>query len=354
MSGRWIKPVQKVLRPAAKPLIMICIALFVGALLILNTGRNPLEAYGIMFQGAFGSLDAFWNTLAKATPLIFTGLAASIASEAGVFNIGVEGQLYFGALAAGLVGCTFTTLPAAVLIPLCLLAAMAASVVWAVIPGVLNSKLHINIFVMFFMANNIATLFTEYLVAGPFKGNLPDPATNRVADTARLARFSNFSDLNVGFLISLALVAIVWFAMKKTTFGYECSAMGRNSSFGEYIGIRLNRQRMLVLVVSAMIAGLAGAEQTLGSLGRFYANFSDGLGFTGISVGLLASNHPVGVVIFSIFFGAMTSGGLQMAASTGIPNDLINIIQSLLIITVSGDFIARSVKRGAGKRGKGK
>ena len=333
------------LRAALKPMIMIVVALAIGAVLILNAGENPLFAYGIMLKGAFGTLNGFLTTLAKATPLIFTGLAASIAAEVGVFNIGVEGQLYFGALTAGVVGSSFGHLPAVILIPLCLISAMIVAAAWAFIPGILNSKLKINIFVMFFMSNNIAILLTEYLANGPFKGDIPEAATNKVTAAARLFRFSDYADLNIGFLIALALVALVWFVMKKTTFGYECSALGLNRTFGEYIGVHINRKRMIVLLVSAMIAGLAGAEQVMGSLGRFYGNFSDGLGFTGIAVGLLAANNPIGVVIFALFFGAMNSGGLQMAASTNVPGDLINVLQSLLIVLISGDFVFHKLKR---------
>ncbi len=345
MTKKELRWGSNLFQAAFKPFIMILFALMIGAVLIINAGENPFTAYGIMIQGAFGTLNGFLTTLAKATPLIFTGLAASIAAEVGVFNIGVEGQLYFGALAAGVVGSSCGTLPAVILIPLCLLSAMFVAAAWAFIPGILNSKLKINIFVMFFMSNNIAILLTEYLANGPFKGDISEAATNKVVSAARLFRFSNYSDFNVGFLIALAIVLLVWFVMKKTAFGYECSALGHNLNFGEYIGIHINQKRMIVLLVSAMIAGLAGAEQVLGSLGRFYGNFSDGLGFTGIAVGLLASNNPIGVVLFALFFGAMNNGGLQMAACTSVPGDLINVLQSLLIILISGDFVFLKMKR---------
>ena len=150
----------KIVKAAARPVITILITLVIGALMIINAGESPLKAYGILFYGAFGTGTGLLNTLSKATPLIFTGLAAALADIVGVFNIGVEGQLYLGALAAAVVGVYAGGLPAVILIPLCLLAAMLVSVLWAMIPGYLNYKLKINIFIMFFMMNNIAALFT--------------------------------------------------------------------------------------------------------------------------------------------------------------------------------------------------
>lgn len=341
---REVPAVTRLLHLAGKPLLTIFAALLIGALLILNAGQNPLTAYLIMFKGAFGSFTALLGTLGKATPLIFTGLAASLAALVGVFNIGIEGQLYMGALAAGVVGSMCGDLPSAVAIPLCLFASMIAAMLWALIPGLLNARLNVNIFIMFFMLNNMAMLFTEYLANGPFKGNLPDAATGKVAASARLYRFSNYADLSSGFILALVLILLAWFVMKKTRFGYEADAIGKNRRFAEYVGIRVTKSGLVILLISACIAGLAGAEPVLGSMGRFYANFSNNLGFTGISIGLLASNNPIGVVIFAIFFGALTNGGLQMAASTGLPGDLINVLQSLMIIFISADFVIRSVR----------
>lgn len=334
----------KIVKAAARPVITILITLVIGALMIINAGESPLKAYGILFYGAFGTGTGLLNTLSKAAPLIFTGLAAALADIVGVFNIGVEGQLYLGALAAAVVGVYAGGLPAVILIPLCLLAAMLVSVLWAMIPGYLNYKLKINIFIMFFMMNNMAALFTEYLANGPFKGNITEAATDRVASSARLFRFSVYSDLNAGFLIALVLVAVLWFVLKKTRIGYEWYALGKNRTFSEYIGLHAGKRALMVLAVSAMISGLAGAEQVLGTMGRFYANFSNDLGFTGISIGLLAANNPIGVLIFAIFFGALNSGGILMAAGTSVPGDLIEVLQSLMILMVSADFVIRTWK----------
>ena len=340
----------RIMKAAVRPVITILLTLVIGAIMIINAGESPAKAYGILFYGAFGTTTGVLNTLAKATPLIFTGLAAALADIVGVFNIGVEGQLYLGALAAAVVGVYGGGLPAVILIPMCILAAMAASVLWAMIPGYLNHKLKINIFIMFFMMNNMAALLTEYLANGPFKGNITEAATDKVDSAARFYRFSVYSDLNAGFAVALILVIVFWFVLKKTRLGYEWYAMGKNRTFSEYIGLHAGKKALMVLAVSAMISGLAGAEQVLGTMGRFYANFSNDLGFTGISIGLLAANNPFGVFVFAVFFGALSSGGILMAAGTQVPGDLIEVLQSLMILMVSADFVIRTWKPKMGKK----
>lgn len=330
---------------ALRPLLTIAVSLLIGAVMIITTGESPIHAYSVLFTGALGSVQGLLGTLAKATPLIFTGLAAAFASRAGVFNIGIEGQLYLGAIAAAMVGVTCGSLPAFLLIPLCLLAAIAAAVLWAALPGYLNYKLNINIFIMFFMLNNMAVLFTEFLANGPFKGDLDTASTARIASGAELFRFSRYADFNAGFFIAIAAVGIAWFVMYKTKFGYECSALGKNRTFSQYIGVHASSKTLLVLAVSATIAGLAGAEQVMGFMGRFHSGFSNQLGFTGISVAMLAKDNPIGVVVFAVFFGALGNGALQLSAMTSIPSDLINVLQAIMIILISADFVFRTVRR---------
>ena len=337
--------VKKTAGQAVRPLLTILVSLLIGALLIFPSGESPLHAYAVLFAGAFGSVTGWLGTLARATPLIFTGLAAAVASRSGVFNIGIEGQLYLGALAAAMVGVTCGALPPFLLIPLCLLAAMAAAVLWGMIPGLLNSKLGINIFIMFFMLNNMAMLLTEYLANGPFQGDLATASTARISENAMLLRFSRYADFNAGFFVAVAAAAVLWFAMYKTKFGYECGALGHNRTFSQYIGVHIGGKTLLVLAISSAIAGLAGAEQVMGFMGRFHAGFSNQLGFTGISVAMLAKNHPVGVVIFAIFFGALNNGALQLAAQTGVPSDLVNSLQAVMIIFISADFMVHAARR---------
>ena len=179
---------KKLIGNILKPIMTILISLVIGALLIIPTGASPIEAYSVLFEGAFGSVNNFYNTLARSTPLIFTGLAAAFAFKAGVFNIGIEGQLYMGAMAAALTGIYLGGLPTIIVIPACLIAAMIAGMLWAALPGLLKTKLDINIVITCIMMNSIAQLFTDYLATYPFKGELPIGATHKISEAAMLPR----------------------------------------------------------------------------------------------------------------------------------------------------------------------
>lgn len=351
MKHTLIKTFNTYKLAVAKPLITIFVSLLIGFVVIIPTGISPLEAYSIMFRGAFGSSIGWLGTLGKATPLIFTGLAAAFASYGGCFNIGIEGQLYMGAMAAALTGYYGTGLPSIVLIPLCFIAAMLAGCAWGIVPGLLNNRLKINIFILFFITNNMAILITEYWSAGPFKGELKGiEATGKMDAASRLSRFSNYSDVNWGIVLAVAIALILWILMYKTRFGYECSAQGNNATFAEYIGINATKKSLTILAISSMIAGLAGAEQSMGVMGRFYPNFSDEYGFRGIAIGMLAYNNPIAVVIFAIFFGGLTYGGQQLEANTIISSDIVGVIQGIVMMLISADFIIRHRKKAKAKK----
>jgi len=307
----------------------------IGMLLILPTGTPPLHAYKELFLGAFGSKAAILNTLARSTPILFTGLSAAFAFKAGVFNIGIEGQLYMGAFSSALMGIYGAALPKIILIPLCLIAAMAGGLLWSLVPGLLNTRYRINIVVISIMMNNTAQLLTSYLASYPFKGELPFGATYRVGDHAVLPRFYTNSELNLGFVIAILLALALWFILFRTKFGYESRAFGLNHRFTRYMGVNLNKKTLAVLFISAMIAGLAGAEQVLGINYRFMSDFSDGYGFTGISVALLGGLNPLGVVAGALFFGALNNGAIQMEIMTNISRDLISALQAIMILLLA-------------------
>ena len=201
MKETW----KKIAWSLGRPLVTIFVAVLIGALLVLPTGTSPVEAYGALLKGAFGSRVSIFNSLERATPLLFTGLAATVAFKAGVFNIGIEGQLYMGAFAAALMGIYGAGLPRALIIPLCILAAMAGGLLWAVIPGYLNTKLGINLVVISIMMNNVGKLFTEYLCTYPFKGELPVSATAKLSEAAWMTRFSEKSSADSGYLCANVL-----------------------------------------------------------------------------------------------------------------------------------------------------
>jgi len=339
------------------PLGAIALGLLVGAVIIALMGENPLRAYMALFMGAFGNFNRLLGTLTRATPIIVTGLAVALPFRAGLFNIGVEGQMLMGALAAAVVGSNFSGLPMVVHLPLAMLAAALGGALWALIPAWLKARRGIHEVINTIMMNFIANAVLAYLVVEVLRqpGEMI-PKTPPVLATAQLARFSDFlpgitARLNVGFVIALLVAVAVYYLLWRTTIGYEIRAVGLNARAAAYAGINVPRQIMLVMVLSGVLAGLAGAERILGFDRTLALGFSPGFGFEGIAVALLGRNHPLGVVLAALLFGALSSGGVWLSFTTDIPADVVVVLQAIIIFFVAADQIVRAVilpkKKGA-------
>jgi general nucleoside transport system permease protein len=345
-----IKSVRRLLRPIAVPLLAIAAAFLVGALFILAVGDNPLETYGLLIGSALSWPDGIGYTLFYATPLIFTGLAVAVALRCGLLNIGAEGQLVMGAFAAAWAGITFAGLPALVLVPLCMLAAIFAGGAWAAVPGVLRARFGahevITTIMMNFIAAGLASYFTQYHYKEPGDAILE---TAPIAEGARIARFGRFLPgfperipLNVTFLLALAACVLVWIFLWRTRWGYEIRATGANPSAAEYGGISIGRQIVLAMAVSGGLAGMVGINEVLGYRYRYYDGFSAGYGFTGIAVALLGRNHPVGVLLGALLFGAFLRGGLFVDIFTEhVSKDLVLVLQAVIILFVAAEALFR-------------
>jgi len=332
------------LKELTLPLGAIFLGLLVGAIVILWIGKNPIAAYASLFYGAFGDLNRFANTIARATPLILTGLAVAFAFRCGLFNIGVEGQLLIGALSAAYVGTALNGLPTIIHLPLTILSAMAASAVWAAIPGILKAKRGVHEVINTIMMNFIAYAFVAFIITGPLKAPGQIPKSADMLESAQLIQLSEIaqwstSRLNTGIFIALLACVAIYYLLWKTTLGYEIRAVGLNPFAAEYGGISVNRNIVLAMVISGMLAGLAGAERVLGFHGSFILGFSPGYGFEGIAVALLGKNHPVGVILAAILFGSLSSGGRWMAFNTGVPTDLVTVLQAVIIFFVAAEQI---------------
>ena len=328
------------------PVVSVIFALLAGSVFILIVGENPLYAYQVLFTESFGSVRGIATTLQRATPLIFTGLAVAFAFRCGLFNIGAEGQLYVGAMAAAIVGVSFPGLPRIIHLPLAVGAGMAAGAVWAAVPGILKAKLGVHEVINTIMMNFLAFYLTDFLVTGPFHGDRWAPETNRVAESATFERLFLPTRLNGGIILALVIIAIVYIILWKTRTGYEIRAVGFNPDAAEYGGISVSRSMILTFVISGAIASLAGVEQILGVHGRFIQRFSPDLGFIGIAVALLGKNHPVGVFFAAVLFGALRTGGAAMDRLTDVPREVVVIIQAIIIMLVAADELTRRlVKR---------
>lgn len=325
------------------PLISIVIAMFVAVFFVMwAEGENFFVATQTLFQaiweGSFGTSFSFIETLVFVTPLLFTGLANAVAFKTGLFNIGVEGQFVIGMIAAAAVG-LIPGLPAFIHIILVLLIGMLAGALWAALPGYLKAKVGTNEVINTIMMNYIALYFVNYLIMGPL--NEPGKATTPIIqNSAKLWRFLGENNrVNAGLLIGLALVAIVYILLWKTTIGYELRAVGLNPHAAEYGGISIKKNIILAMAISGAIAGLGGAVHVAGIQYQAIQLFGlPGFGFDGIAVALLGKSHPVGVLLSATLFGALNSSSLNLQLAN-IPKDIVYLIQAIIIIFVAADYI---------------
>ncbi|MGM0502037.1 MAG: ABC transporter permease [Bacillota bacterium] len=334
---------KAIIKEISIPLLAILSAFIVGTLVLLATGYDPVTTYSALLQGAFGGVNNISDTLLEATPLIFTGLAVAFAFRCGLFNIGAEGQILVAGLAAAWVG-TWSGLSWVVHIPLTLIAAALAGALWVFIPAFLKARLGVHEVITTIMFNYIAFSFTAYfnlkVLANSGQIQTPD-----MEPSSHLWRFSDLwemhSYLNLGFVIALLVAGFIYYLLWKTTIGYEIRAVGNNPNAAEYGGIDSMKMVLLALLISGALAGLGGAERAMGLYHNFRNGFSPGYGFTGIAVALLGRNHPVGVILAAILFGALTNGRDYMNMLAGVPVDLVTILQSIIILFVASDLLFR-------------
>jgi simple sugar transport system permease protein len=323
-------------------IISILLAFLTGAIILFATGYSPLEAYSALFIGSFGDVTSIGLTFSKATPILFTALAFIFTYKSGLFNIGAEGQLLVGGFAAALVGISID-LPSIIHVPLALLAAAVIGGLWGFIPAVLKVWLGAHEVITTMMLTYVAAYFTSYLVNYPFKAPGWVPQTVPVASTAELPRLLQMSQVSVALFLSFVLVFVTWYIFQKTSFGYEIRAIGLNASAAENAGINVKRGMVVAFLISGAIAGLGGAGEILGVHRRFIDGFSPGYGWDGLAVALVGGLHPVGVLLASILFGALRSGGIIMTRVVGVPLDLIFLLQALVILYVATPKLIRYI-----------
>jgi ABC-type uncharacterized transport system permease subunit len=330
---RWFDLLAPVIRPA----IALVIAAVVGGLLVLAMGSDPFQVYAVLISGSLVGTPNLMVTLQMTTPLLFTGLAVSIAFRAGLWNIGVEGQLLVGAFFAGMVG-WMVPLPALLHVPLTLVAAMIGGALWAAIPAFLRIKLNVNELVVCLMLNPIALLLTGFFAIHLFKAPGPTNKLPDVLDTAILPQFSLYSQANWGVFIALACCAIFTVVNIATVRGFEWKIMGLNPTFAYYGGVDVPRRALAAMLISGAIAGLGGAEEVMGVYGAFFDNFSPGYGFDGIAVAMLANFNPIGVVAAAALFGALDSGSVVLQMTTGLSKYLVEVLQFLTVLILAARF----------------
>ena len=346
-SQKIIVKFQSEFKSIIPQLIAIFIALLVGAIVLLASGFSPIQAYGSLIIGAFGNINGIGQTLSQATPIVFTALAFLFAFKAGLFNIGAEGQLLIGALAAAVVGISLNGLPSIVHIPLALLAGAFFGGLWALIPALLKTELGANEVITTMMLTYVATYFTGYLVNDIFKEPGWVAQTPPIAASAELPRILLPTQLSASLIIGIILVALTFYTLKRTVLGYEIRAIGLNPLAAESGGINVKKGLIIALVVSGALAGLGGAGEILGVHRRYIDGFSPGYGWDGLAVALIGGLDPIGAFLASLLFGILRSGGMTMNRVTGVPIDIITILQALIILFVAAPVVIKLLyKRG--------
>jgi len=311
-------------------------AFLIALVFVILVRQNPGIAFQALIEGGFVGKQNIANTLMKATPLILTGLAFTIASRAGVFNVGAEGQLYLGAFFSTIAVLALPNLPGFLLIPVSLLVGAFVGAVWAILPAYLKLRFKVNEIISTIMFNYAAILFTSYLVNHPFKAkDAQFAATEIIPEQAFLIRLLPPSRLSAGFLIAIVLVVLMWFFLFKTKWGYEFRHVGQAPHFSTYIGISFPRTIISAMAISGAIAGIAGTIEVLGVHHRFLDNFSPGFGFTGIIVSLLGKVNPIGDLLGGIFLGGLTQGALMMELNASIGRELVDVIKAVLFISLA-------------------
>jgi simple sugar transport system permease protein len=338
----WLK---KAWRAVSVPVVAVILALLIGAIILLISGASPIEAYAALWKGAFGSPQAIQRTLEKSTPLIFSGLAVAFAFKAGLFNIGAQGQLLVGAIAAAWVGFSIEGLPAIIHAPLALLAGGAAGALYGAIPGALKAYTGAHEVITTIMLNYVAINFTDFLADGPWKDTSPGNVVARTPLILPSAEIPTVSYIPVGFLMAIIAAAVVWWVLYRTTLGYEIRTVGLSASAARYAGINVSRIIVLAMAISGLLAGLGGAIETQGIVGRFQPGFNVGLGFDGITVALLGKTSPFGVIPAAIVLGAMRAGSSQMQFSAGVAKEITDVITAFILFFVAADVIVKYILR---------
>jgi simple sugar transport system permease protein len=318
------------------PLAAIAAALAFNALLILWAGEGVLEAYRLLFLGAFGSWFTVSETLARATPLMLTGLAAAVAFRAKFWHIGGEGQFYCGALAATWLGTGMIVLPPALMIPLLFVAGALAGGLALLVAVFLKTKLKVDEIVTTLLLNFVILLLVNYLVEGPWKDpmSLGWPQAAPIIDEGLLPPLAAKSRLHLGLLVALAMAVVVWLVMRFTVWGYEIRAVGQNPQAAAFSGISINATVLRVALISGGLAGMAGVGEVAGLKGYLTLDLSPGFGYAGIAVAMLAALHPLGVVASALFLAAIYVGADSMSRAVNIPTYIADVIVATSVLGV--------------------
>jgi len=331
----------------------IALSLLIVGGLIAMMGVSPLRAYQALWRSAFGSWAGIGESLVRTTPLLLTGLAMVVAYRCGIWSIGGEGQLYFGAIGATIAGIVTHDLPAWIHVPLVLLAGFVFGAAYGALPGLMLVHRNANELITTMMLNYLAIFFAGSLITGngPLRqsGEIKFlPQSIPLAESARLPVILEGTRTHAGILIALAAVILVYLLLWKTVPGYRIRAVGDNPVAARFGGINVPRSIILAMAISGGLAGVAGMSEVAGIQGYLVEDLSAGYGYTGIAVALLGGLHPAGTILTALFFGALGAGATGLQRAVGVPTATTLIIQGLVLFFVLARRAFRAYRKGPG------
>lgn len=341
----WAEARRQIVRAVAGLLLII----IVGGLLMVISGISPFEGFDGLWKGSFGSILGLGSAILRSTPVIFTGLGVAVAYRAGVFNVGAEGQLFVGGL-CGTVGALVVPDPAALSISVALVAGFVGGALWSGLPGYLKAYRGVNEIISTVLLNFVAIQMVAYAVNGPLEE--PDaisPQSERLPHDLPIL-IPNTS-AHYGFMIAVALTALVWWYTTRTHQGLRMRAVGGNPLAARYVGVNDRRSIVWAMLISGGLAGLGGAVEVLGLHHRLFPGFSPGFGFEGLIAAILANGDAITTTVFSILIGGLRSGGEEMQRNTGVPIAFVFIIQGFIFLVIAGTRTRRRRSASPGQDG---
>lgn len=320
----------------ALPALALLIAAAICAILVMLSGASPWSVFGLMLKGAAGSQFALLETLTRATPLIFTGLAVAVAFRAKLWNIGAEAQLYMGAVATVVLGTGALHLPPLLMAPVLMLSAVIGGAMVLAVPTALKTRFGVDEVVTTLLFNFIMLLFVSMLLDGALKDPmaLGWPQSKKVIAEAQLPKLITGKRLHAAFLIAIAAAVIIWIIDRRTALGYEMRAVGLNAKAASFAGIPVNRVLAKTALLSGGLAGLAGWSEVAGLKGSLTLDLSPGFGYAGIVVAMLAALHPLGVVVAAIFVAGVFVGADAMSRTAGVPSYIAQVMVAVSLLAM--------------------
>jgi ABC-type uncharacterized transport system permease subunit len=331
-------------RSLMPPAIALGATVVIASLLGVLAGANPFSVFGLILNGAFGSQFALLETLNRATPLIFTGLAAAVAFRAKFWNIGAEAQLYAGALLTVMLGTGVLPWPSIALLPTLIVFSILAGAIVLLIPALLKTRFGVDEVVTTLLFNFIFLLFISMLLEGPLKDpmGMGWPKSARLIEEARLPRLIEGLRLHWGFALAILSACGIWIIQTRSTLGYEMRAVGLNKQAAAFAGIPVNIVLVKTALLSGGLAALAGFSEVAGVKASLTLDLSPGFGYTGIIVAMLALLHPLGVIVAALFVAGIFVGADSMSRAAGVPTYLADImLATALLLMVLAIMLTR-------------